>query len=349
MSKAQSAQASPRRFQAKSVGVFLQEHMMYVILAILLIFFAFRANNFFTWGNIRNIINQSAYLLIIGVGMCPVMLAGCMDLSIGYQISTIGVIGGVLMSNYGMNWVLVSLIMIGLGVFFSLINGVLYVRLKVFPFLITLATQYVFNGLTYIISGSKTYSNLSSAFKFIGQGYVGPIPFAIILMVVCLAFGIFLLNKTYFGRYVYGLGGNEEAVALAGVNVRRMKLLIFAMEGLFIGLGTVALISRTGSATSTMGPGLEFTVIAGGFLGGISPDTGKGKMSNIIIGLMILQVLSNGMQLMQMGVYPQYVAKGLVLILALCLDYASSARLEKDSKMVMASELDTSEYPEPME
>lgn len=189
-------------------------------------------------------------------------------------------------------------------------------------------------GLSYIWSGSKTFLNFPEAFKFIGQGYVGPIPFAVILMVLAVLFASFVLNKTYFGRQVYAVGGNVEAANLAGINVNRVKYTIYIIAGFFVALGTIVLISRSGSAASSVGPGTEFTIIAGGILGGISLKGGSGKISCIVLGVLILTVLSNGMQLMQLGIYPQYVAKGIVLIIAIGFDSYQKIRSVRRSKMV---------------
>jgi len=325
--------------EKNSIKLYLQRNIMYVILAALIIFFSIVSKNFLTLSNLLNIINQSAYLLIIGVGMCFLLLSGAIDLSIGYQMSLIGVVCAYLMVDVKLFWPIAVVLVILLGIGLSLINGLIYVKLNVDPFLITLATQYVFFGISYMLSGARTYSGWSKSFKFIGQGYIGPISFAIILMLVAIAFGVFLLNRTYFGRYVYGLGGNQTAVTLAGVNVKKMKLIIFGMVGFFTAIGTIVLISRTGSASSAMGPGLEFTVIAGGMLGGLRMGGGSGKISSIIIGLMILQVLSNGMQLMQLGAYPQYVVKGLVLILAMTIDVMQTGSMKKLAKLVTGSSL----------
>ena len=316
----------------------LRERIMYTILVAIIIFFSVFAKNFATWSNIRNIINQSSYLITLGVGMILIMLCGALDLSIGYQISINAVQIGKMLAA-GVPVPVVILCGLLFGVITSGINGAIYVALDVFPFIITLATQYVYMGASYLISGSRSTGNFPAAFKFIGQGSLGPIPFAIVIMVVCVALGSYVLNRTYFGRYVYALGSNPDAVKLSGVNVGRMKFVIFIIAGFFIGLGSIMLVSRTGSAGSTIGPGVEFTVMCGGLLGGIKMGGAQtGKMSSIIVGLMIIQVLSNGMQLMQMNVYKQYVAQGIVLLLALALDtFQSRAAIARAKRVAGAA------------
>ena len=313
---------------------FIRNNMMYAILALLCIFFATQHKSFLSSKNLINILNQSSYQIIVGVGIGMLMISGGIDLSVGYQISLIGVVSGWLMQNTGIHWLLVILIAFALGIAMSLFNGVIVVKMRAMPFIITLATSYIFQGISYTITETKTYRGFPAAFKWIGQGTVGPVPVAILLMILCVAAGSLILNKTYFGRYIYGVGSNREAVQLSGVNTDRLRLIIYAVAGAFVALGTIALISRTGSSASSMGPGTEFTIIAGGVLGGIKMEGGGGRMSSIVVGVLILCVLTNGMQLMQLGVYPQYIVKGFVLVFAICFDSYESLATIRRAKLV---------------
>lgn len=321
------------RSAGQRVSQYLKSHVMYLVLIVLVLFFTIQNPTFISFGNLRNIVNQSAYQIIVGVGLVFVMIAGAMDLSVGYQMSFAGVIMGKLLTD-GWSIPLVLLVGIVSCVLMNLLNCFLCIKFNVFPFILTLATQYLFMGLSYIWSGSKTFLNFPESFKSFGQGYLGPIPIAVIIMVVAVLFASFVLNKTYFGREVYAVGGNVEAATLAGINVRKIKYIIYIIAGFFVGLGTIVLISRSGSAASSVGPGTEFTIIAGGILGGISLKGGSGKISCIVLGVLILTVLSNGMQLMQLGIYPQYVAKGIVLIIAIGFDSYQKFRFIKRSKLV---------------
>ncbi|MCD7749759.1 MAG: ABC transporter permease [Oscillospiraceae bacterium] len=280
------------------------------------------------------------------MGIALIMLSGGIDLSVGYQMSLIGVVLGILMTKTELPLALVMLIAIALGCAMSMLNGILYIKLGVFPFVITLATQYVFYGISYTISGSQTYTGFSDAFKVIGQGSIGPIPIPIIIMAVIVIIGSIILNRTYFGRYIYALGSNAEAVKLAGVKGSRIRLSVYALAGLFTALGTIVYISRTGSASSTMGPGTEFTLISAALLGGIKMGGGGGKMSSMVVGVLILTVIQNGMQMMQMDTYQQYIVKGLVLVIAIGIDTAQSKRVIRQGKIVQGtppSDVDTPE------
>lgn len=328
-------------FPKDKAAKWLKNHVMYLVLVLMLLFFATQHRNFLTFDNLKNIINQSSYQIIVGVGMVFVMLSGGMDLSVGYQMSVVSVLVGIMLTQTSIPIPLVVLFAILAGILLSLVNGVLVARLKVFPFIITLATSYIYQGISYILSNASSYLNFPAEFRAIGQGSIGGVlPNGIVIMVVCVIIGAVILNRTYFGRYVYGLGGNPEAISLAGVGIGKMQLLIYALAGIFVALGTVVLVSRAGSSSSTMGPGTEFTIIAGGMLGGLRLGGGGGKVSNIVLGVILLTVLSNGMQLMGLKAYPQYVAQGLVLICALALDVYQRNSVIKKAKNVKGSPSD---------
>lgn len=335
--------------QGKHVVSFLKAHVMYVVLVVLILFFATQSDRFFQMSNFRNIVNQSSYYIIVGVGIALIMLSGGIDLSVGYQMSLIGVVLGALMTQADLPILLVLLIGSVLGCAMSLLNGLLFAHLGVFPFVITLATQYVFYGISYTLSGSQTYTGFSDGFKIIGQGYLGPIPVPIIIMAVIVIIGSVILNKTYFGRYIYALGSNAEAVKLAGVQGNKIRLAVYALAGLFTAIGTIVYISRTGSASSTMGPGTEFTLISSALLGGIKMGGGGGKMSSMVVGVLILTVIQNGMQMMQMDTYQQYIVKGIVLIIAIWIDTAQTKRVVKQAKIVQGTppaDMDTPVLPD---
>ena len=153
-------------------------------------------------------------------------------------------------------------------------------------------------------------------------------------MVIIVIIGSILLNRTYVGRYIYAMGNNAEAVKLAGANVTKLRLLVYVLAGLFTAIGTIVYVSRTGSASSSMGPGTEFTLIASALLGGIKMGGGGGKMSSIVLGVMILTIIQNGMQMMQMDQYSQYIIKGIVLVAAIWFDASQTKRVLKQAKHV---------------
>ena len=213
-----------------------------------------------------------------------------------------------------------------LAIIIGLINGFMVSTIGIPAIIATFATQIVFEGAAYLISGGTPIYGFDERFKIIGQGYIGPIPVPVIIMICCFGVGAFILNKTYFGRYFYAVGGNEEASKLSGIRVGFIKYLIYALSGLFAGLAGIVMLSRTNSAQPTAGKGYEFDVITCVVLGGVSVSGGYGKISNVVAGVLIIGVLTNGMVLLNVSTYTQMVVKGLVLAVAVGFDCLQKKR-----------------------
>lgn len=312
------------------IKLLIKKYAILLVLIGLIITFSIISPVFFSFDNLINILVQQSYVIIAAIGLSFVMISGGMDLSVGYQLSLVSVITSICMVWYSIPIPIAIIIGIATGIILGLFNGVATVFLKVHSLIITLGTMTIFQGISYIISKSNPIFGLKPEFKFIGQGYLFNIPFCIIIMIICAAVASFILNKTYFGRYVYALGGNEEAARLAGVNIDKMKLFIFSICGFFVSIAAIVLVARAGSATSATGVGTEFTCMTAAVLGGISFKGGSGKIWGVMTGVLILGILSNGMQIIGLGTYPQYIAKGLVLLLAVGFDtYQKSGRKSK--------------------
>jgi Ribose/xylose/arabinose/galactoside ABC-type transport systems, permease components len=314
--------------------------MVAVLIVLLLFFTIYTKGNFFSPFNITNIINQSCYLIVASLGMLFVMLVGGMDLSIGYQISLYSVICGLLMRDYGWGTLQVALICMLLGVVMGYVNGLLSEKLHVFSLIITLATAYSLRGISSILSHSETIRGFPDSFSVIGSDRIfsfqlgsnpivgtGSVTWAMLITAVIVIVVSFILNKTYFGRYIYGIGGNAEAMRLAGVNVQFIKMTLFAICGFLTAISALILASRTGSVNVNTGVGTEFSALTACVVGGVAVQGGMGKVWGLVVGVFVVNVLSNGMQIMEMGQYPQYVAKGIVLIVAVGFDvYQKTAR-----------------------
>jgi len=320
-----------------SVISLLEKYAIFFVLIGLIILFSILSPYFLTVQNLTNVFVQQSYVIIAAVGLSFVMISGGMDLSIGYQMSLTGVSTAVFMK--WMNIPVPTAIVLGLllGILLGLFNGIAAITLKVHPLIVTLGTMTVFQGLSYIVSKQSVIMNLDPSFKYIGQGYLfGFLPVSVVLMILVVSFASFILRKTFVGRYVYALGGNEEASHLAGINVVRTKLLVFGLCGFFVALSSMVLFARSGSAASTTGPGTEFTCMTAAVLGGISFKGGEGTMWGLVTGVLILGILSNGMQLVGMGTYAQYIVKGFVLLAAVGFDtfQKSSSRRTKKAMAV---------------
>lgn len=314
------------------MGEFLQRRMPWVILVVIMCVFSLLSPKFLNVNNLVNILNQNAYVIIASFGISLVMMSGNMDLSVGYQMSLTGVLGAMMMTIWKLPAGLTILLCMACSMLLCLLNTYLTLKLRLTLLMVTVGTMTIFQGVSFVITDSRTYSGFSDAFKFLGQGYIGPVPFPIILMLILFAAMSFFLNRTYLGRYVYALGGNEEASRLAGINVVGVKLMIAMIEGAFVGLSTMMLLSRVGSAQSTIGPGTEFTVITGVLLGGVSIRGGEGKLSGVVAGILIMAILSNGMQMAGLGTYSQYIAKGIIMLTAIGIDVYQIKKREQAKK-----------------
>ncbi len=330
--------------QKLSMGEFLRNNMAWVLLVVCCAIFSVISPNFFSFVNIINILNQNAYIIITALGISFIMMAGEVDISVGFAISLNGVVVALLMTKYGMPPVLGVIVSIVLGIIICLVNMLVAHKLKLQLFMATVGTTTIFQGLAFVLTQSKTISNLPAAFKWIGQGYVGPFPIPVIIAFVLFLIVSFILNKTYIGRYVFAIGGNVEAARLAGINVFGMKVFIAGIAGFMTGVGAIILSARLGSVTANMGTGLEFTIITAVLLGGVSVRGGEGKISGVVAGVLILAILSNGMQLARLDVYYQFVAKGIIMLAAIGFDVFQLNRKKKASVKIQA--VDTAEQTE---
>ena len=306
---------------------YLKELTLVIVLFVLLLLFYCFAPKFMTIENIKNILVQNAYIIVSSIGMAFVIIGGGIDLSVGYQISLVGVITTISIQWFHLPVWCSVLIGLMIGTLLGAINGFLSVKLQVHPMVITLATMAIYQGISYIITNSNSIYGLPDSFKFIGQGKILGIPVSIIITVIVLIGATFFLSKTYPGRYIYALGGNGEAARLSGVNTSAMRVISFAICGFFVAVASILLVSRSGSMNSSVGAGTEFTCITAAVLGGVSMAGGEGKVWKVCVGAIILGVLSNGMQFVGLGVYPQYVAKGIILMAAISFDtYQKTAK-----------------------
>ena len=330
----------------KGFSTYLKDYLMLLVLVALIVLFSILGpvmadRAFFNFSNLLTILNQKAYLVILGVGITFIMLGGGMDLSTGYLISTVGMAMAIIETSS--NVVVAIICGILLAVLLSGFNGVMYSWLKVFPFIITLGTQYILNGATYLLTDgiSKTVY-VSNVLKNIGGFNIrigsGSLKSGVIIMILAVLVGSFILNKTYLGRNIYALGSNPDAVALSGVSVFKMRVLIFLLAGVFFGIGQIVNVGTTGGAVNQgLGIGAEFTVMAGAMLGGIKMGGGGGKMSNMVIGVLIIGVLDYGMSFLNINQYWKYVVLGIALLAAVTLDTLQTQSAIKRAKKVPGS------------
>lgn len=304
-----------------------KDKAIWIVFLVIFIGFSIASPRFLSSNNLFTIARQVSMLGIASIGMTFVILIAGIDLSIGSVITVVNIVAAYLMVNRGMSMAGAVILSLILSVLIGLLNGFLISTVGISAIIATFATQIVFEGAGYLISGGTPIYGFDERFKVIGQGYVGPIPVPVIIMIICFALGSFILNKSYFGRYFYAVGGNEEASKLSGIRVGFIKYLVYALSGLFAGLAGIVMLSRTNSAQPTAGIGYEFDVITCVVLGGVSVSGGYGKMSNVVAGVLIIGILTNGMVLLNVSTYMQMVVKGVVLALAVGFDSLQKKRV----------------------
>lgn len=319
-------------------ATFFKQNAIWLVFFIEIAIFAYFNPRFVSLGNIINISRQVSYYGIASIGMTFVILIAGIDLSIGSIIALVNVVCAYLMVNSGMNMWLAVIISIAMATLIGILNGWMVASIGIPALIATFASQTIFRGCSYLLSGGLPIAGFTPDFGVFARwtldrwkifdflGSAGMIPICAIIMIVCFAIGSFILNKSYFGRYFYAIGGNEEASELSGIRVNKMKYLIYALSGFFAGLAGIVLLSRSGSAQATAAVGFEFEVITCVVLGGVSVSGGIGRMSGVIAGVLIIGSLTNGMILMDVSEYTQMVVKGLVLAVAVGIDCLSKKR-----------------------
>ena len=309
----------------KSVGQIFSDLSMPILLILLVVFFALMSDKFFTPLNLTNILVQNVHTAVCTTGVFIIMVSGGCDLSIGYQMA----VAAVLVAKGISTGILPIPVAIVLGVLLCMLlgtfNGVMATLLKSHTMIVTLATMAIFQGIAYLITDSKNIHNLPKAYMFIGQGKLfGFLPLNILIAVVVIVIAGIIMAKTSIGRKVYAAGDNPEAARLAGLNVKKIKILAFTFAGLLVGIAGILFSARNGYANATTGSGIEFTGITACVLAGVALKGGEGTLWKSIVAVYVLGVLTNGMQLLGLGTYPQYIAKGALMLISLYLSNRNS-------------------------
>lgn len=293
---------------------------IWVVFIVLCIGFTIANPRFITATNLLIMLRQVAVWGIASVGMTFVILLGDIDLATGSIITFVNVLCSYLMVHMGVPMALAIIITLAASTLIGVLNGFMVSTIGIPALIATFATQTAFSGIALIICDGQSINGFTESFKVFGQGKIGPVPVPVIIMILCFALGAFILNKTYFGRYFYAVGGNIEAARLSGIRTGRVKYLVFALSGFFAGLAGLVLLSRVNSGMGNAGLGYEFKVITCVVLGGVSVSGGSGRMSGVVAGTFIISALNNGMVLINLNSWVQNIVLGIVLVLAVGFD-----------------------------
>ena len=298
----------------------IKELNILIALIVLCALLAFLSPVFFTSDNLLGVARAFSLTAIAAIGQTMVIITGGIDLSAGSIIGLSSLSAGLLLVN---GWPSVAAILggIAVGTAFGACNGLLITRVGLPPFIATLGTLSIGRGLIYVITrGYPVTAPRDDLLLQIGQGYVGRVPMPVIIMVGVTIIATLFLGKTTLGRYIYAVGGNEEAARLAGINVIGVKMFVYTASGFLASVSGIILLSRLVSAQPTAGLGQELPVIAASIIGGTSLVGGEGTALGAVLGAAIVGVLENGIVLLGINTYAQQVVTGVAILLAVGVD-----------------------------
>lgn len=305
---------------------FISKYGSLVALIVLMIIMTILKPRFINPINIRNILRLASINGLLAVGMTFVCLTGGIDLSVGAVMGCAGMYSAYFaQADKGLPWIAAVVIGIGIGLLVGIFNGLCIAYLKVPAFVGTLGTMSIAKGLTFILTDSKPIPNLSDSFKKIGGGMIGGfLPVPIIIFAVILVICFLLLYKTRYGRYVFAVGGNNRAARVSGINVKQITASVYILSAVLSALAGIITTARVTSGITSTGDGYETDAIAMVVIGGTSLAGGKGRLWGTIVGILLIQCLTNGLDMAGVNAYYQMIVKGLVVIAAVMLDGISS-------------------------
>jgi ribose transport system permease protein/L-arabinose transport system permease protein len=344
MSLAEKGTARDGGAARRLLGLIGAENLSLLIaLALLVLLIALRSDAFFTGRNLFNIAQNMAVTGLVAVGMTMVIVSAGLDISAGSIAGVAGVVCALLVTQAG---TIPGGIAggVAVGALLGLVNAGIINYLRVNPVVATLATLSAFRGVAFLIAPEgKPVGVLDQTFALLGSGrllQVGGfpgLPIAFLIMAVAAVVGHFVMSSTVFGRSIYSMGGNPAAARLAGIDLNRMRLAIYTIAGGLSGLAGIILVARTSSGQPQAGTGLELEAITSVFLGGALLAGGKGTVAGTMLAVLLLAVLSNGMNLLQIQTFYQLVAKGLLLVVAVAIGQWRMALAERKQARLTAA------------
>ncbi|MCC4722316.1 ABC transporter permease [Salinicoccus sp. RF5] len=307
--------------QKLTVNEMVDRFLPLVGLTLLVIVITIMNQQFLSPDNLLNLLRQVSINGLIAFGMTFVILTGGIDLSVGSILAFSSAMTALLITS-GIDPVFAMLLGCVVGLLAGAVNGLLVTVGGMAPFIATLATMTIYRGATLVVTDGRPITGLGDSllFQMFGKGYFFGIPVPAVTMIVIFIILYIVLNKTIFGRRTYAIGGNETAAALSGIKVNRTKIMIYALSGLMSAIAGIILASRLDSAQPTAGETYELDAIAAVVLGGTSLMGGKGRIVGTLIGVLIIGVLNNGLNLIGVSSFYQQIIKGLVIVIAVLID-----------------------------
>jgi ribose/xylose/arabinose/galactoside ABC-type transport system permease subunit len=304
----------------------VKEFTILIIVLILGIVMSISSEFFLTKNNFLIIMNGLALDMIIATAMTIALIGGHVDFSVGSILGVTGFLAGLLMQAGAPIWLAILAALV-FGVVLGFINGFLIVKLKVIPIVVTMGTWMAYKGIGLMMIGNQSISNIPMPFKNIAQRWtVAGIPFIIVVMIVVMLIGIFLLKYGTFFHEAFLIGGNIESARLAGIKVNRFIIGIYMIIGAMCAIAGLLMVSRLGSAPSTMGQGMEFRIVTALLIGGVSFSGGEGSILGTFLGVVLMGMISSALAMFAISGNAQLIIIGSILVIAVALDESNRRR-----------------------
>ncbi len=302
------------------LNIFMKRYGIVFVMLGMFVILMFASPNFLKTNNLINILVSVSINGVLALGMVFVITAGGIDLSIGAMLALASTTIGVVLNLTGSN-LLACIAAIAICGLLGLVNGILVAKFNMFPFVVTLASQLVIRGLGFVISGGYSFALANPTFSQIGLGKLFPfMPYPVIILLVVFIISYVLLHWTKFGRYVYAVGGNINAATASGVNIFWTRTMTFVISGIFAGIAGILMTAKINAAQPNIGVGYETDAIAACVIGGTSFAGGVSTIPGTLVGIVIIGLIYNGMNLIGVESYYQTIVKGLLIIGAVMLD-----------------------------
>ena len=320
-----------KKLNAKAVKNFLSNNAIIILIFILALFVGFVTDNFWKPANFKNLVVNMSPRFIIACGVSGCLITKGTDLSAGRQVGLSACLAAMMLQSVDyaaralpwmpdLPWFAALLIVIPIMAVFGAINGCVIAFLKVPPFIATLGMQTIVYGLCSVVTGNDPLGGFKSSYSQVALGSLGPIPYLAIFAIVVGAYMLFLYNKTRHGKYMYAIGGNENAAQVAGVNVPATLIRIYVLASVLYAVAGFMVGAKAGGASTATGFGYELEAIAACTIGGVSTNGGVGKVGGILIGVLVFEVLKICLQFLRVDPAYTFIAQGLVIIVAVALD-----------------------------
>lgn len=281
-----------------------------LLMCVFLVIFPTTRTTFLTPKNVFNILRQNASNLFLATGMTMVIILGGIELSVGSVIALSGCVAAGCVVNLGLPEIVGFAAAIGVGALVGMFNGFVICKTNIPPFIVTLASMNIAKGIALVYTQGAPIRCMTDAFKFPGAGYIGPVPTPVVLMIAIFIIAVLIVNRTQLGRHIYAVGGNAQAAQFSGINVQKVKFIVYTYTGIMSGIAGIIVASRLYSGQPTAGDGAEMDAIAAVVVGGTSMSGGSGRLGGTLIGVLIIGVLNNGLNLMGVDSNWRYIFSG---------------------------------------